>query len=343
MQNFTKQIVEQFTANTKIIEKRKLATHIDIVTDKSLWDEISKPGIMHPMTKEICLLAFKHGGFIADGMARWALTSTMTAKERAAYVFNGGDIDLFFRTKQGWIDFLDEMCDESNVSYISNAKLSLGKLAIDLTLDNKENSNAKFTKLPTIQAIGCVFGTPQQVLSSFDFVNCMAAFDDKNSYYATNLLQLEKQKCLGVVSWQSRSTISRIQKYITKYGYQFGVDMSLNRVEQLCDEVSRRPAKFAQYYSDKWAGMLSHEIYSNFFDQSVRNDLITCSILPHDENGKNSFMLLSKPCTPYNTSIKVGKYENTLKHLNLREQNIIVDDMDVIQTQFNAEEYCWSF
>lgn len=335
MQNLTKELVENFTKEARYIEKRKLATHIDITTGESIWEMISRPDIMHVTTKEICLLAFKHGGFIAGGLARWALTSSMTAKERFSYVRNGGDIDLFFNTKQGWIDFLDELC---NTEFIKYANLSPGKLAVDL-----KSGDINLSKMPTIQAIGCVFGTPQQVLSSFDFVNCMAAFDDKNLYYASNLLQLEKDKILGIVSWQSHSTLSRIKKYVRKYGYQSGVDMCENRVEQLCDEISKRPERFAQYYTQKWVEFLNDQNYSNFLEQSLRNDLIVCAVLPHDDNTNNFSLLLNKQFDVLKTEILCGSYQYTIDHLSRREQDIILLDDEVVQSTFNSEEYCWTF
>lgn len=185
-------------------------------------------------TKSILLLGFKHGAYIAGGFARliaqWKL-GMVSENEFKFRVTNHmgtldinnlidrdsvswkrsragrGDIDLFFRSKESIAAFFDELQNLTVQNYIVS---SPGGNAQEIVVND-------FFR---IQVITKVTGSPIQVLSGFDIVNSMVAFDASgNLIMHSDWEQLEKTTTLSVNDIQTPYTMYRVFKYFARKGY----------------------------------------------------------------------------------------------------------------------------
>jgi len=365
--------VDTLLDSVQIMEDRPLSSHVDVVGVEPLWPLVSRRGVMHSTAKRIVEVAFDHGGFIAGGFGRWAATSNRSAMERGEYVACGGDIDLFFHTREGWADFLRAVAREEDL--LSSMGTSQGNLAVNFIVRNRKDEHT-YNAAPPMQAIGCAVGTPTQILRSFDFVNCMFAITRDDTLAATQAVDLEKERVLGVSSWSSRGLVHRLGKYNTKYGYQRCRDLSGGRrLDHLCDAAGRlTDARNAERVAGSWAAFLSSTHESFFEDASVVTDILTCGILPFDDAGRmTSFVVEKAPKASVERSIgtyRTGvdsllarekkaqklseeEYRRVLAHINdfddlMDDENIRYSKLRSYQTppdppSWTAEQYCWSF
>lgn len=328
--------VDQLLSAIKPI-KNLYHSHNEYIEIESLWPLISKPGVMHSSTKAIIELAFDHGGYIAGGFGRWAATSNRQVIERGEYVACGGDIDLFFNTQEGWKSFVK--CIDTlklNNTLIDTMTTSIGNLAVDFTV-KKQNNEHKHNAPPKMQAIGCITGTPVQVMRTFDFVNCMFAITRENTYAASNALALENEHVLGISSWSNTSLIHRLSKYQSKYGFRKCRDLSENKRIEHLHYASGRINKGGEDLnkSGKWIHQWMSFIQNNetfFEDSSVIYDILTCVIIPFDYLGALTPYFIQKIenkkriIQEFDSNfvhmriMSNGMYQNSLENLSKREQ-----------------------
>jgi hypothetical protein len=365
--------IESLLEKVTLMEKRPLSEHVDLEEVEPLWPLVSKEGVMHSMTKRLIELAFDHGGFIAGGFGRWSATSNRSAIERGQYFACGGDIDLFFHSRDGWSSYLLAMSKIDSVDkMLSSVGVSQGSLAINMFPRVVYKKEHTYNFAPKIQAIGCAVGTPKQILRSFDFVNCMFSMDAKSSWAATKALDLEKAGVLGVSSWSSRGLVHRLMKYHIKYGYSRCRDMSGGRrLEHMYNAAGSHVNDMSGLYSaSHWASFLKRTTEDFFEDDSVCSDILTCAVLPFDgagpftmsvaqtgnraetnstgtyKNGLNSLLERERKAK----SITVEDYERMLDNIRQLELD---DDIRLARMQsvrettdppsWTAEQYCWSF
>lgn len=374
--------VDTLLGTVQIMEDRPLSTHVEVIDVEPLWPLVSRKGTMHSTTKKIIEIAFDHGGFIAGGFGRWAATSSRSAMERGEYVACGGDIDLFFGSRDGWADFLRALGREGEL--LSSMGTSQGNLAVNF-LPRSRKEEYTYNAPPPMQAVGCATGTPVQILRSFDFVNCMFAITRDGSQAAQEALDLEKERVLGVSSWSSRGLVHRLSKYNNKYGYLKCRDMSGGRrLDHLCDAAGRIPdERNALRIAQSWANFLTNMRDDFFEDTSVVADLLTCGVLPFDEAGQMTSYMVSMSRSPKQCIVPepLGSYKVGLINLLAREEkakklkdeeykevlayicecehdDALFDDENMCYSKFHtirehrtspdppswtAEQYCWSF
>lgn len=137
------------------------------------------PKVLRPDVANVIERAFDCGGFVAGGCGRWLRrVGVVTPVKRGAYVHEGGDIDLFFRSEAAWHEFLAPYAENKYpTKEAPGLQISKGKLAVNLAFATGPQNNGKHSSPPDVQAIRCVTGTPEEVILSFDFVNSMVAFD----------------------------------------------------------------------------------------------------------------------------------------------------------------------
>lgn len=212
----------------KHLEKVRTMTHgyVNEVRDRHDAKFLRQPSdvwngakeFLHKDVISVVDLAFNHGGYVAGGFARKLISavyegqSTQQASE--AYFNIGGDIDLFFPTRDDHNDFLntlDASLEEDGIVRIFPSK---GALAVDVRVfDGSPN------KCKNLQTVGCIYGKPYEVLSSFDFVNCMVAFDKESVCFAEDFHTHEISNNLHVRWLGGASLPFRLRKYLQKYNY----------------------------------------------------------------------------------------------------------------------------
>lgn len=364
--------VESLLGSIQIMENRPLSSHVEIVEAEPLWSSVSRTGIMHSATKKLIELAFDHDGFIAGGFGRWAATSNHSAVERGEYVARGGDIDLFFSSREGWAAYLCAV-GRDHEDVLSSIGTSQGNLAVNFYLRSRMGEHT-YNAPPPMQAVGCATGTPAQILRSFDFVNCMFAITRDATYTAAEARALENERTLGVSSWSSRGLVHRLSKYNSKYGYTKCRDMSGGRrLDHLCDAAGRfADERNALRNAQHWTRFLANTHESFFEDVDVVTDILTCGILPFDESGKLPSQILSQTLKvdhglgSYKIGLnnllarevkakKLSEEEYALKLANLRNWDADFDDENIRYSKireyreppdaprWTAEQYCWSF
>lgn len=365
--------IQSLLEKVTLMEKRPLSDHIEVEEVEPLWPLVSKEGVMHSMTKRLIEIAFDHGGFVAGGFGRWAATSNRSAVERGEYIACGGDIDLFFNSRDGWSSYLIAVSKLENINkMLSSVGVSQGNLAINLFPRAVYQKEHTYNAPPPMQAIGCASGTPQQILRSFDFVNCMFSIEARTSWAAKGALNLEKEGVLGVSAWSSRGLVHRLSKYHNKYGYSRCRDMSEGRrLEHMCDAAGRHTDDMSGWRNaSQWAAFLQSTTEDFFEDPGVCSDILTCAVLPFD--GAGPFTMSVAQTDKRATTNMIGTYkvglnsllerERKAKSLSVEDYERMLDNIrqlehdddiryarmqsvrdDTDPPSWTAEQYCWSF
>lgn len=324
-------------------EVRQTAAVNIIESGGSPWAKFrSDPRVLRPDVADTIERAFDHGGFVAGGCGRWLLSfesDTVTPLHRGTYVHEGGDIDIFFNDEAGWRAFVEPYAENKTIADGPVLKMSDGKLAVNLTIGAKpdrERISHGWNEPPTIQAIRCVTGSPEEVLRSFDFHNSMVAFDRAKVWQAEDWKELETSKTLAVTWWGSRSAVFRVRKYINKYGYKHLKNTSSAMFDQLVSATNSMDARRKTHSRELWVDVLSRPICP--LDLKL-------TILASTAHGidTNDIFQLSKE-TPNNV-LWHGAYEQAIGHLLARQESARGREMRHQYDDpkdFNAEEYCWA-
>lgn len=169
--------------------------------------------------KVLFLLNFvsNNGGFFAGGYVK-DLKSILTVQQQEKMVpfdlYNivirltpdeystkySPDVDVFFESREQY-----EFC-KKNFSFLEH-KRSVANNADEFLLETKR-----------IQFIDVIFGTPEEILNSFDLLASKVAMTNTTLYEDSRRQDFEDKGILHVDLWSSPHTISRMSKYSSR-GY----------------------------------------------------------------------------------------------------------------------------
>lgn len=161
-------------------------------------DLLKKDLILSILDKNNCYIA---GGFIRN-LIRCGDISCISK-----YFQGGGDLDVFFYDK---ISFNKYFCKLGQINYYTP---SLGSHAFNFNLYYEP-----IRRGVQVQLIKTFTGSPENILSTFDFTNCRVAFDLNHVWIDESLITLEKLKQLKIAN-QSATLTHRVAKYIKRYDY----------------------------------------------------------------------------------------------------------------------------
>jgi hypothetical protein len=329
----------KFLERQLIEYKKRSCVSIDVIEENSSpWNTfLHDHNILRPDVVELIEHAFDCGGFIAGGCGRWLRSvGQITPVKRGVYVHEGGDIDLFFKTPASWSEFIS-LYSENQCLQLGTpcVRLSDGKLAANISFASNGICHG-YNRVPNVQAIRCVTGTPEEVILDFDFVNSMVAFDRNRVWVASKWEELEHSKKLGVVRWDGRSIAFRVKKYMMKYGYKSLEDLSEGQMlEQLIIAINTMDETRKPICHDIWLTVV------NMIDIPLETKL---TILASTANGIDTKDICNiTQSHPYN--VGAGSYENTYESLLNRDGKLEKSkwlNFELLEKVFNADEYCWA-
>jgi len=318
------------------LERRSRANVNILEQGGSPWRSFSEnPKVLRADVVHLIERAFDCGGFIAGGCARWLRSSgQISALQRGTYVHEGGDIDIFFHTLDGWRGFVKPLVEIGQDW--PKVVLSRGRLAANINLQGGKTKSA-FSDPPTIQAICCITGSPDEILRSFDFHNSMVAFDRDKVWIVDDWEENEHKKELKVAWWGSRSIPFRVLKYMNKYGYRRIVNASDAMFDQLVAATDSMTNKQKDTSYNCWKSILE----TNVCDLEMK-----LTILASTARGieTNDLFSMSKNSVE---RVFIGTYEQAINGLLLRQErakNTPESRRDSYSDprDFDAEEYCWA-
>ena len=334
-QRMTNILVRQLEKDIRTIEFRHMAPVAIVEENESLWTRFKEtPKVLRSDVVATVERAFEHGGYVAGGCARWLRGDReITALKRGSYVHEGGDIDLFFRTEEGWRAFVEPYIDNESHDQGPMIALSNGKLAANLTFCKHGGG---YNGTPTVQAIRCSLGEPDHVIRTFDFVNSMVAFDQQRTWVADEWDRVEREKDLHVAWWGSRSIPFRVRKYVNKYGYKKLVNRSNAMFDQLVAGTNSMDDARKHLTRSVWTDILHMPLCS--LDMKL-------TILASTAQGIDTNDLFTYAKDGPTNLLWSGSYENTIKNLLDRQARAasrpIRNEWDD-PIGFDADEYCWA-
>ena len=152
----------------------------------------------HPIMR----IATEHGAFLAGGAVR-----SVFASEKIS------DFDIFFPSEKAFSDCIAEIAGELD----SNDDLKYNFTKTDSAWSHFSDKKQHF------QLICAVFGTPEEILSKFDFTVCMGVWIPSTSNFILDDLFLkhiaQKRLCYNIGSDYPICSLWRVIKY-TKKGYK---------------------------------------------------------------------------------------------------------------------------
>jgi hypothetical protein len=181
-------------------------------------------------------LVFKHNGYISGGYAILVARAHCCVSDVREYTMQvqrhlglGNryinrtylpDIDVFFPNETDELQFVQDFKTSPKfLGKITSFVESEKGFAYNINLDNQ-------FKIQLIQSNKFVWNTIEEVLSSFDILNCSVAVNDKHVIMPASWKMLEENKQLHVAKW-GMWTITRILKYFRK-GYNKLTDETLS-------------------------------------------------------------------------------------------------------------------
>ena len=181
-------------------------------------------------------LAFDHGAWVAGGTARTLFDAHLMYGSNDEGVLNfvalhnaqSRDIDLFFPCEQQLDDFLRVLPKSADVSP------SVTGSAVNIDLHTAPQ-RGMYTK-STFQAIRLKksFGDIRKVLSVFDIVPSMIAFNRDGFVYAKEGVDFDQNKILRARAIATPFTLKRIEKYFRLHDYRV---MDLETSEMYVDKI----------------------------------------------------------------------------------------------------------
>lgn len=158
--------------------------------------------------KILAVLLREFGGIVAGG-ASHAVMRGLSIQDYQR-IHNTADVDVYFETEEGYLKAVDYL---NSCKSIHMQKSATG-LCHDVYLDDDHQTINK------IQLVGCVFGTPKEIVSSFDFKNlesCLYFEEDK--YYLLHSENAKNEEILMIRHSRSPFLMHRVYKYLTYRGY----------------------------------------------------------------------------------------------------------------------------
>ena len=141
----------------------------------------------------------------------WAATRHVDVRDPTArYQWRGGvgDIDIFFHTEQRRFQATDAInrCIEAGWKEIIHIGKSPAGFAEEYIVEKRP-----------FQLVSKLYGTPEQIVDSFDFTNAKVWLDAEGIHYTDEWLELEKNNLLGIDQWDRPSLLWRVHKWTRKH------------------------------------------------------------------------------------------------------------------------------
>jgi hypothetical protein len=184
---------------------------------------------------ELIQLALLNNGYIAGGVLRHAigrqeplcfLEENMSAI--SSYLSKGGDIDIFFKNKIDYENFIRLITVENqkiSESFKIQTKPEKNAKNLTITLPIYEKSKFSIKELlveTKVQIVFAIFDEPVGMMCQFDIINSMIATDGKLLWINKNCCDLEESKTISINRNQNsrnQTLAFRISKYLMRYGY----------------------------------------------------------------------------------------------------------------------------
>lgn len=217
------------------------------VPNPGLFTTLKDATAIDQPTLDLVNLAFKHGAYVAGGLARriWLTTVNRSSggwpikpelsmshmcSDVRAYLQSGnklsgmhmhnsarGDIDLFFQDENAFRSFKADIFDLMNVA---NKVLTTPKTyAVGTTVKNVF-TEIYVSETTRVQLISKHIAPIEQILSSFDIYNAAVAVNDEHFVVPEGLEDLEKEGMLHVFNWTSPMVINRVAKWFWKHNFK---------------------------------------------------------------------------------------------------------------------------
>lgn len=209
------------------------------------WFE--EKGIITNATWNLLDMAFKHGAYIAGGFANKVATVKNCGKYRGdfdedtmrelvlytsyelrhpyAYKVRGGDIDVWFRTKEGLDAFLLEFNGNFENSMKDRTPMTSG-FGIEVkcwqhpdpTPEPRKNFQGQ-----VVQIMTAVWGEPEEIMEKFDIYNAAVCITkDCQVLVPEGWEDLNSKGILHLQHFNEKYTFQRITKWVQKHGYVGG-------------------------------------------------------------------------------------------------------------------------
>lgn len=145
------------------------------------------------------------GGFIAGGAARIFANAHFFGKNSLEtqflhHIFINGDVDFFFK-------------NEESVIKVAQTYGNFKETVTGYAYEDARTFRCR------VQIIRKNFGEIEDVLNSFDFLNCAVAWDGKHLYVPDEWYEFEKTSTLKIMNIHSPFILSRVGKYLHRKNY----------------------------------------------------------------------------------------------------------------------------
>jgi len=158
--------------------------------------------------KILSVLMRDFGGIVAGGTSHAVMRGLSI--EDYQRIHNTADVDLYFKTEASYLKAVDYVASCKNI----HLQKSVTGLCHDVHLDD---DNQVINK---IQLVGCVFGSPKEIVSSFDFRNLESClYFEKDKYCLMYSENAENEETLMIRHSRSPFLMHRVYKYLTYRGY----------------------------------------------------------------------------------------------------------------------------
>jgi hypothetical protein len=202
----------------------------------------------HDAASSLVRVALSLGAVIAGGAAISLFASRMNSEGAIPHArrwANWRDIDLWFPNETSLNTFIATAAiDPAGIKCTK----SYGGHAIDIRCVKGG---------PLIQVITFRKGSPVEIISHFDFINCAVAFDGKGFWYHKEVPELTKQKKLALQCDNSPYFLSRVNKYASKGYLALDESVSKKLFVELCDALDAANALADVAVRDLEAGVNS--------------------------------------------------------------------------------------
>lgn len=215
--------------------------------------------------RDVLVRAREFGGFVAGGLPRIAAQSSLFGSPRGKsktvfrYFDHNGDVDLFFRTPGGYeaaVETFDSI-DFFEKSALHECRESPNRRGYDLTVQFDECvSKMKF------QILSTAFGSPKDVVQTFDFFNSMCFVDGDDVVVVDCWESHEWNSELSIYRLDpTKIFLPRINKYAWKHEYdQFTVDSCEKLVDASIKQMENLQESPMHFRIDKFSGTFRHGI-----------------------------------------------------------------------------------
>lgn len=183
--------------------------------------------------KKPLIYHYKYFQRYLDHILRWNLDELDYTYEKS----QRGDIDFWFQTKEKYENFRGDLFKliASSSGMIKFNTTTNGN--IDIICINP-NSVPKNPVCQYLQAITMSYGTPEEIISTFDIYNAMCYVKDNMLYIPEHFQKLVDKNMIHLNNIQYHSMIQRISKWVHVQGYLGGLTKSsFDMLNEVVDEL----------------------------------------------------------------------------------------------------------